>query len=202
MRLRLILDILKDTLDSETYFHSMNLKRMVTDFIFLGNHRIKIKLQPELIREACLLHDIGKMHKTVKWYILTGEQLTREEVYTKITVVHTARGREQLEAVFREWGINFGRFVFNVINYHHDSWDRLCLNPHFLSDDERVACNIITAFDIIESLITFRRYRPNIFSLQEALIILGKTRLIQPPIYTSIMNYYSSHAWETDMCLL
>ena len=202
MRLQLILDVLKNTLDSETFFHSINLKRMVTDFVFFGDFRLVLKPRLESIREACLLHDIGKTHQAVKYYILTGEELARDKVYANITVVHTGRGREQLRRAFEGWGIGFEGFVLNVIKYHHDSWDRICDNSCFNSNDERVMCNVITAFDIIESLVSFRRYRTKIFSLDEALIILKDTNLIQPEVYESINNYFISPIGRRELCLL
>lgn len=192
MRLQIILDVLKNTLDSETFFHSLNLKRIVTDFLYFGGYEPDADIDPDLVREACLLHDIGKTLLSVQQYIITGEKLSPAQVHGRITLIHTAKGEEQLEKLFGKLGLEFSDTVFKVIRHHHDAWYKLEDNSSFHGAAERRLCNVISAFDIIESLMTLRRYRGFVYNIPEALDILQVSKMAYPDVLVEIRRYYAT----------
>jgi len=136
-----------DAKDHYTHSHSLNVTKYA---VAIAKEMGLSPLEVETLREACQLHDLGKIG--IHDYILSkSEKLTQEE-WEKIRS-HSLRGAEILEP------LTFLEDVTILIRQHHERYEGTGY-PNGLKEEEiELGARIITVADAFDAMISERPYR-------------------------------------------
>jgi putative nucleotidyltransferase with HDIG domain len=147
-----------DARDHYTHSHSENVaKYAVAIAQELGLSAKEI----ENIREACELHDLGKI--AIQDNILGKEGTLTDEEWEKIKR-HPANGASILEP------LTFLKDVIELIRQHHEHYDGLGYPQGIKGEEIFLGARIIHLADAYESMRSVRSYRKTPFSKQEAIL--------------------------------
>lgn len=121
----------------------------------LGLHEAQI----DLIRQACQLHDLGKIG--IHDYILTKRGKLTSDEWDEIKL-HSLRGAEILQP------IGFLNEVSRLVRQHHERFDGKGYPYKLSGQDIQLGARIMTVADAFDAMISERPYR-NALSLAEAI---------------------------------
>lgn len=124
--------------------------------------------QVELIENAALLHDVGKIHAEFAPLLQKEGKLTEEE--WEIMKTHSAKSAE-LVALFSR----FRGYVVDCVRHHHERWDGRGYPDRISGEAIPLGARIITIADTIDAMTTNRPYR-NALSLDIVLSELNRGR--------------------------
>lgn len=143
-----------DARDPYTYRHSQNVTkyavRIAQEMKF--DHR-----QIENIRQAGLLHDIGKI--AIKDAVLMKPGKLTDEEYLQIKI-HPSKGEEIIKS------LPFLRQVVKIIKHHHERFDGKGYPDGIKGDDIELGARILAVADAFDAMTTNRAYR-NALTLEE-----------------------------------
>jgi HD superfamily phosphohydrolase YqeK len=124
--------------------------------------------QVELIENAALLHDVGKIHAEFAPLLQKEGKLTEEE--WEVMKTHSAKSAELVSLFSR-----FRGYVVDCVRHHHERWDGRGYPGKISGEDIPLGARIITIADTIDAMTTNRPYR-NALSLDIVLSELNKGR--------------------------
>lgn len=124
--------------------------------------------QVELIENAALLHDVGKIHAEFAPLLQKEGKLTEEE--WGIMKTHSAKSAELVGLFSR-----FRGYVVACVRHHHERWDGRGYPDKISGEDIPLGARIITIADTIDAMTTNRPYR-NALSIDVVLSELNKGR--------------------------
>lgn len=105
----------------------------------------------EQVRQAAILHDLGKIGIDTE-ILLKKSELTSEEF--KQVKRHTQIGMDVIKPIQLLQSINF------LILYHHERWDGTGYPAGLKGEDIPVGARIVAVADVYQALISHRPYRP------------------------------------------
>ncbi len=134
----------------------------------------------ENIRQAAILHDLGKIGISEKILLKKGKLTPKE--FTEIKK-HPQIGADIVRP------IHFLRGVIPVMLYHHERWDGKGYPNGLKGDEIPVGARIVAVADVYEALVSDRPYR-KAFSKREALDIIkaGAGSQFDPDIVTIFLS--------------
>jgi|CXWL01.1.fsa_nt_gi hypothetical protein len=122
----------------------------------------------ELIENAALLHDVGKIHAEFAPLLQKEGKLTDEE--WEVMKTHSARSAELVSLFSR-----FQGYVVSCVRHHHERWDGRGYPDGVAGLDIPLGARIITIADTIDAMTTNRPYR-GALSLEAVVSELNKCR--------------------------
>lgn len=136
-----------DARDKYTRTHSEN----VTKYAVAIAQELKLPAQEvEVIREACQLHDLGKIG--VHDYILTKPGKLTEEEWEEVKL-HSLKGTEILRP------LPFLNDVIELIRHHHERWDGKGYPDAHKGQEIILGARIMAVADAFDAMISERPYR-------------------------------------------
>ena len=147
-----------DARDHYTHSHSENVSRYavrIAEVMEVSSHEI------EMIRQACELHDIGKIGIHDK--ILSKETVLSSEEREQIKL-HPLKGAQILEP------LNFLEGVIELVNQHHEHYDGSGYPFGHKKDEIPLGARIIHVADAFDAMTSARAYRK---------VPLGKNQAIE-----------------------
>jgi len=145
-----------DARDPYTRFHSENVTRY--SLAIAGQMRMNPQNR-EVLRNAALLHDIGKI--SIRDNILLKDTKLTEEEFEKIKS-HPSKGEEMLKF------LSFLKEASLIIRHHHERFDGAGYPDRIKGDGIELGARIIAAADTFDAMTTDRPYRKSL-SLLEAI---------------------------------
>lgn len=147
-----------DARDHYTHSHSQNVARLA---VAIAEEMGLSAKDIELIREACELHDLGKIG--IQDDILTKPtELTPDE--WELMKQHPLTGAQILEP------LTFLHGVIDLIRQHHEHYDGSGYPVGLRQDDILLGARIIHLADAYEAMTSARSYRKMPFSKEEAIL--------------------------------
>ncbi len=149
-----------DAKDHYTHSHSENVMRYATAIAkeLKLNHK-----EIEQIREACALHDLGKI--AIQDHILTKPgKLTKEE--WSLMKLHSSKGAEILSP------LGFLDGVIDLIRQHHERFDGKGYPDGIKADKIPLGARIMSVADAYDAMISARPYRKRPLTKAEAALEL------------------------------
>jgi putative two-component system response regulator len=141
----------------------------------------------ELFRSAPL-HDIGKVG-IPDHILLKPGKLSNEEF--AIMKTHTTLGRQALESVERQLGIDleFLRITKDIAYSHHERWDGRGYPRGLVGEEIPVAARLMSLADVYDALISTRVYKPAM-SHNQALEVIAAERdkIFDPAVVDAFMS--------------
>ncbi|MFA6281483.1 MAG: HD domain-containing phosphohydrolase [Candidatus Omnitrophota bacterium] len=145
-----------DARDPYTRFHSEN----VTRYSLAIADAMRMNSQDrEVLRNAALLHDIGKIG--IRDNILLKDTKLTDEEFEKIKS-HPSKGEEMLKF------LSFLKEASLIIRHHHERFDGAGYPDRIKGDGIELGARIIAAADTFDAMTTDRPYRKSL-SLSEAI---------------------------------
>ncbi len=114
------------------------------------------KKQADLIAEASVLHDIGKIG-IPDTILLKPGRLTSEEF--EIMKAHTTIGCEILEKSYRRKDSEFYRYCYEICRHHHERWDGSGYPDHLAGNEIPISAQIVAVADVYDALVSPRVYK-------------------------------------------
>lgn len=151
-----------DARDHYTHSHSQNVARYA---VAIANEMHVSIEDIETIREACELHDLGKIGIQDNILIKPAE-LTPQE--WKVMKRHPLTGAQILEP------LTFLRSVVDLIRQHHEHYDGSGYPAGLKEEDILLGARIIHLADAYEAMSSSRSYRKTPFSKREAILEITK----------------------------
>jgi putative nucleotidyltransferase with HDIG domain len=145
-----------DARDPYTKFHSENVTRYtlaIADEMRMNSH------DREILRNAALLHDIGKI--SIRDNILLKDTKLTAEEFEKIKS-HPSKGEEMLKF------LSFLKEASSIIRHHHERYDGTGYPDKIKGSEIELGARIIAAADTFDAMTTDRPYRKSL-SLPEAI---------------------------------
>ncbi len=146
-------------------------------------------IEPDMLREASQLHDIGKVAISDSILLKPGK-LTPEEF--EIMKTHTTLGEKSIrKAMELTQNKEFLNYAAIVAVSHHEKWDGSGY-PHNLQKEEiHIAGRIMAVVDVYDALVSERPYKKKM-SHEQAMQILNEGRGIHfDPVLIDIANQLS-----------
>lgn len=156
-----------DARDHYTHSHSENVSRYavrIAEAMQLSTHEV------EMIRQACELHDIGKIGVHDK--ILSKETILTPEEREQIKL-HPLKGAQILEP------LNFLEGVIELVNQHHEHYDGSGYPFGHKKDEIPLGARIIHVADAYDAMTSARAYRKIPFTKSQAVEEVKKQSGIQ-----------------------
>ncbi len=147
-----------DARDHYTHSHSENVAKIAV--IIAGELGLSVR-DIEMLREACELHDLGKIG--VEDSILTKPSSLTPEEWVQIKR-HPAIGAQILEP------LTFLNEVIDIIRQHHEDYDGSGYPEGRSGEDILLAARIIHLADAYESMRSARSYRQQPLSKEDAVL--------------------------------
>ncbi len=154
-RLEQLMQELKKT-SSETFYHSIRVKKLTMEMIDIANKNSVTKFKEEdvdLICKGALLHDLGKLN--VPNYIMTKEKYLTDDEKTEIRA-HTKKG---LQAIENELTKDEYEVISNIVLYHHERIDG---SGYACKNDLTFYVQIVSICDVFDALSSDRVYREGV----------------------------------------
>ena len=146
-----------DARDHYTYSHSDN----VTRYSEMIARSMNIDLSyVEDIKDACQLHDLGKIG--VHDNVLTKPGALTQEEFNEIKL-HSEKGAQILEP------LNFLENVINIVKHHHERWDGKGYPDGLKDEFIPLGARIMAVADSYDAMVSARPYRKVGLSKQEAI---------------------------------
>ena len=184
----------------ETGEHIIRTKQLIAQFLHVLRPMFPQDLTEEsmeLIIEASLLHDIGKIAIPDAVLLKTGS-LTKEEFLT--IKEHTRIGQELLSNALSQYPHNeFLRIAVQMAAFHHERWDGTGYPYGLKEEDIPLPARIMALIDVYESLTADRVYRCR-FSHEEAMniIVEGDGRVMPEHFDPRILSVFIAHHQEFE----
>ena len=158
------LAIAVDAKDEYTHTHSENVSRYAEKLCKI------IGLNPqetESIKNAALLHDIGKIG--IPGYILNKPGALNKDEYDDVMKQHVIIGANILK------NVPFFTEISDLVLHHHEKWDGTGYPDGLKGEKIPLGSRIIAICDVYDALTTDRPYR-KAMSIEEALKIIKKEK--------------------------
>jgi putative two-component system response regulator len=156
-----------DARDHYTHSHSENVSKYavrIAEAMQLSSHEV------EMIRQACELHDIGKIGIHDK--ILSKETMLTPEEREEINL-HPLKGAQILEP------LDFLEGVIELVNQHHEHYDGSGYPFGHKKDEIPLGARIIHVADAYDAMTSARAYRKIPFDKNQAIAEIKKNSGIQ-----------------------
>lgn len=110
----------------------------------------------ELISEAAVMHDVGKI--AIPDHILNKPgRLTDEEF--EIMKTHPLRGCEVLDSVEALRRSEIYRYAYDICRHHHERYDGNGYPDHLAGDDITIWAQVVSLADVYDALVSERVYK-------------------------------------------
>lgn len=184
--------------DQKTGAHILRTKILITLFLEVLRPFYPDDLSDEaveLIIEASLLHDIGKIGIPDSILLKNGPLTTEEYSVMK---EHAKTGQELLNKALNQYPDNeFLKIAVQMAAYHHEHWDGSGY-PYGLKGEEiPLPARIMAIVDVYESLTANRVYRQGMPPEKaREIIVEGDGRVMPDHFDPKILSLFSSHHQE------
>lgn len=148
--------------DGSTGEHVKNTKKYV---LMIANHLYENHLYPELINErfiemignAAILHDVGKIH--IEDRILRKQGKLSDEEY-EIMKTHSIKGGDIIDKIFGSSNDEYlVRITHEIVKHHHERWDGTGYPSKLSGTDIPLSSRIMAIADVYDALISERAYK-------------------------------------------
>lgn len=148
--------------DGSTGEHVKNSKKYV---LMIANYLYEHKLYPELINErfiemignAAILHDVGKIHIEDKILRKPGK-LSPEEY--EVMKTHSTMGGEIIDKIFGNSKDEYlVKITHEIVKHHHERWDGKGYPSNLSGTDIPLSSRIMAIADVYDALISKRAYK-------------------------------------------
>lgn len=152
-----------DARDSYTMHHSENVARYA---VAIAQNMQCRHYEVDLVKQAALLHDIGKIGMKDAILLKPGKLTPDEFEYIKL---HSIRGEEIVKV------LPFLKKAASLIRHHHERYDGSGYPDGIKGQDIEIGARILAVADVFDAMTTDRPYR-NAFSFGEALNELERNK--------------------------
>ena len=172
-----------DFKDHQTKRHSDNVKYYAA---LIAQHMDLPMDQIKIIKEACQLHDLGKIG--VHDYILTKPGKLTAEEWSEIKS-HSLAGAMILKP------FHFLKKIVEIVRQHHERYDGTGYPDGLAGDEICMGARIMTVADSYDAMVSKRPYK-DVISPQKAVAEIKKNRGIQfdPVIVDAFLFLYNNHS--------
>lgn len=182
------LAIAVDAKDTYTHGHSenvMNIAADISEVMSIDEQRIGV------IRDAALLHDIGKIG--IPGYILNKPGPLTYEEFNGVMKTHSTLGAN----IVRD--VPFLQDLYPLILYHHEDYDGSGYPEGREGDEIPIGARIIHVADAFEAMTSKRPYR-NSLGNKEALrrLVEGRGTHFDPAVVDALMVVARRKGWTED----
>jgi putative nucleotidyltransferase with HDIG domain len=147
-----------DARDHYTHSHSEN----VTSYAAIIAEEMQLSTKDiEIIREACQLHDIGKIG--IQDCILTKPDKLTPDEWDELRL-HPSKGAQILEP------LTFLSEVVNLVRHHHERYDGKGYPDGLKGEEIPLGARIMALADAYDAMISARPYRQSPFNKQDAIV--------------------------------
>jgi putative nucleotidyltransferase with HDIG domain len=182
------LAIAVDAKDTYTHGHSENVMNIAAD---VGQVMALDEVQIGVIRDAALLHDIGKIG--IPGYILNKPGPLTYEEFNGVMKTHSTLGAN----IVRD--VPFLHDLYTLILHHHEDYDGSGYPEGLEGDEIPIGARIIHVADAFEAMTSKRPYR-NSLGTAEALRRLneGRGTHFDPAVVDALMVVARRKGWLTE----
>lgn len=126
--------------------------------------------QIELIGDAAVMHDVGKI-STPDHILNKPAKLTKEEF--EIMKLHTIQGCELLQSIHQLRNSELYEYCYDICRHHHERYDGLGYPDGLKGDEISIWAQIVSIADVYDALISKRVYKPA-YSFEETLRMINE----------------------------
>lgn len=146
--------------------------------------------QIELIGDAAVMHDVGKIAISDQILNKPG-RLTKEEF--EIMKTYTIRGCELLENIEQLKKSDLYEYCYDICRHHHERYDGNGYPDGLKGDEISIWAQIVSIADVYDALISIRIYKPA-FQYEEAMKMIndGECGVFNP----LLLKYFNQVAYD------
>lgn len=152
------LKTLAEAIDARDHYTATHSQSVVKIALLIAAKMHLSSREKNIIRQACELHDIGKI--AVPDNILNKPQLLRAEEF-EIIKIHSVKGEEILRP------LSFLQRVATLVRQHHEQWDGKGYPDGLKEKEIDLGARIIAVADVYDAMTSSRVYRERIFNKAE-----------------------------------
>jgi len=169
------------TIEVKDHYTGEHVEKTVHYAVEIANALKLPRYETELIKQAAMLHDLGKIGISEK-VLLKNSKLKKEE-YDEIKK-HPQIGADILRP------IQFFHNIIPLILYHHERWDGKGYPRGLKGEEIPIGARIIAIADVYQALISDRPYRKKAYTKEEAIEIIkdGAGTQFDPKIVTIFLS--------------
>lgn len=169
-----LIDVLSTTVEFRNFESGEHVKRMRNlTYIFLKMMQDEYGLKPDLIEiiaDAAVLHDIGKI-AIPDAVLLKPGPLTKEEF--EVMKTHTLRGCDVLESLNYVPDQEYYQYCYEICRHHHERWDGKGYPDGLKGNEISVWAQAASLADVYDALTSNRVYKKAYSHDKAVAMILG-----------------------------
>lgn len=149
-----------------------------------------IAQQIELIGDAAVMHDVGKI-STPDYILNKPGRLTKEEF--EIMKLHTIQGCELLKSIHQLRNSELYEYCYDICRHHHERYDGLGYPDGLKGDEISIWAQIVSIADVYDALISKRIYKPA-YSFDQTMHMInnGECGMFHP----LLLKYFNHIAYD------
>lgn len=159
--------------------------------VLVENHEYKFTPQQiELIGDAAVMHDVGKI-STPDQILNKPGRLTKEEF--EIMKLHTIQGCELLQSIHELRNSELYEYCYDICRHHHERYDGKGYPDGLKGDEISIWAQIVSIADVYDALASKRIYKPA-YSFKETMRMInnGECGMFNP----LLLKYFNQIAYD------
>lgn len=146
--------------------------------------------QIELIGDAAVMHDVGKI-STPDYILNKPGKLTKEEF--EIMKLHTVQGCELLKSITQLRNSELYEYCYDICRHHHERYDGRGYPDGLKGDEISIWAQIVSIADVYDALVSKRIYKPA-YSFDETIRMInaGECGIFNP----LLLKYFNQIAYD------
>lgn len=159
--------------------------------VLVENHEYKFTPQQiELIGDAAVMHDVGKI-STPDYILNKPGRLTKEEF--EIMKLHTIQGCELLQSIHQLRNSELYEYCYDICRHHHERYDGKGYPDGLKGDEISIWAQIVSIADVYDALASKRIYKPA-YSFKETMRMIndGECGMFNP----LLLKYFNQIAYD------
>lgn len=148
------------------------------------------KQQIELIGDAAVMHDVGKI-STPDYILNKPGKLTKAEF--EIMKQHTIQGCELLKSIQQLRNSELYEYCYDICRHHHERYDGNGYPDGLKGDEISIWAQIVSIADVYDALVSKRVYKPA-YSFEETMRLInqGECGIFNP----LLLKYFNHIAYD------
>lgn len=159
--------------------------------VLVENHEYQFTPQQiELIGDAAVMHDVGKI-STPDYILSKPGRLTKEEF--EIMKLHTIQGCELLQSIHQLRNSELYEYCYDICRHHHERYDGKGYPDGLKGDEISIWAQIVSIADVYDALVSERIYKPA-YSFKETMRMIneGECGMFNP----LLLKYFNQIAYD------
>lgn len=146
--------------DSGEHVHRIKwlTENLLTEIMELNPEMGILPSQIQLISEASVMHDVGKIAISDAILNKPGPERLTDEEFGKMKL-HTVKGCEMLDSVEKLKKSEIYQYAYDICRHHHERWDGRGYPDGLAGDEISLWAQIVAVADVYDALVTERVYK-------------------------------------------